>query len=487
MNALRNTLARVAVAAVIGGCAVGPNYHHAPIEVPVAYKEAMSTQRTATVADAGDLSGWWSQFNDPVLDDLVRRALANSLDLQAAVSRVRAARLQERESRAAEYPTVSAAVDALTFNTNRGSGSPPSGASGSAAAAPSGFTLPSHLNLFAAGLDATWELDLFGGARRSVEAAKANSEAALWSRRDGEVSLIAEVANDYLTLRAVQIRIAVGRSELDRQKGVFELISARRQAGFVTSLDVNQQTNVVETAASQLPQLEVQARVQLHSLAVLLGESPDALDELLAPTAATMPPPPPSLPTGLPSDLLRRRPDLREAERRVAASSAQIGVAVADRFPKLNLIGLASFAGTSIDRLFSSQDFATAAVGMGSAPLFDAGRRGAAAGVAREQNVQASLAYRKAVLGAIRDVEDALARYGSEETRREALARSVDAAKSSLSISQDQYKTGFVTFINVLQAENALLNAEDQLTQSDAQVLTDLVAIYKALGGGWST
>jgi outer membrane protein TolC len=200
-----------------------------------------------------------------------------------------------------------------------------------------------------------------------------------------------------------------------------------------------------------------------------------------------MPPPPPSLPTGLPSDLLRRRPDLREAERRVAASSAQIGVAVADRFPKLNLIGLASFAGTSIDRLFSSQDFATAAVGMGSAPLFDAGRRGAAAGVAREQNVQASLAYRKAVLGAIRDVEDALARYGSEETRREALARSVDAAKSSLSISQDQYKTGFVTFINVLQAENALLNAEDQLTQSDAQVLTDLVAIYKALGGGWST
>ena len=290
-----------------------------------------------------------------------------------------------------------------------------------------------------------------------------------------------------MTLRAVQMRIAVGRNELDRQKGVFELISARRQAGFVTNLDVNQQTNVVETAAAQLPQLEVQARIQLHSLAVLLGESPDALDQELAPTPATMPAPPPGLPTGLPSDLLRRRPDLREAERKVAASSAQIGVAVADRFPTLNLIGLASFAGTSIDKLFSSQDFATAAVGMGSAPLLDAGRRGAAVGVAREQNAQAALAYRKAVLGAIRDVEDALARYGGEETRREALARSVDAAKNSLGIAQDQYKTGFVTFINVLQAENALLNAEDQLTQSDAQALTDLVAIYKALGGGWST
>ena len=486
MNALRHTLISSAIATAVGGCAVGPNYHHAPVEVPAAYTETVATPRTTTVGDAGDLSGWWKQFNDPVLTGLVRRALASNLDLQAAVSRVRAARLQERESRAAEYPSVSAAVDALTFNTNRAS-PPPSGASGAGAAPQSGFTLPSHLNLFAAGLDASWELDLFGGTRRSVEAARANSEAALWARRDGEVSLVAEVANDYLVLRAVQMRIAVGRNELDRQKGVFELISARRQAGFVTNLDVNQQTNVVETAASQIPQLEVQAKVQQHSLAVLLGESPDALDAELAPTPATMPPPPPSLPTGLPSDLLRRRPDLREAERKVAASSAQIGVAVADRFPKLNLIGLASFAGTSIDKLFSSQDFATAAVGMGSAPLLDAGRRGAAVDVARETNLQASLAYRKAVLGAIRDVEDALARYGSEETRRESLARSVEAAKNSVGIAQDQYKTGFVTFINVLQAENALLNAEDQLTQSDAQVLTDLVAIYKALGGGWST
>jgi NodT family efflux transporter outer membrane factor (OMF) lipoprotein len=465
--------------ATLSACTVGPSYRRAAVEAPPAYIElAPNPDTRAPPADA-DLAAWWQRFSDPLLTDLIQRALASNLDLQTAVSRVRAARLQEVVARAGEYPSVSADADAITFNKKS---APPA----SSAADSSDFTLPSHLNLFAAALDASWEIDLFGGTRRAVEAARANSEAALWARRDGEVTLVAEVANDYLTLRMLQTRIAIGNAELARQKSLYELVAARRQAGFVTRLDVNQQGTVVESAAAQIPQLEQQAKVQTHAIAVLLGELPETLARELESTPAPIPPPPPGLPPGLPSELLQRRPDLREAERRVAAANAEIGVAQAARFPKLNLIGLASFASTSADELFSSRSFATAGVGMASAPLFDAGKLRASVEVAKEQELQATLAYRTAVLGAFRDVEDALARYHAEETRRQALARSVDAAQNSLTIAQDQYQTGFVAFINVLQAENALSNAQDQLTQSDAQVLTDLVALYKALGGGWS-
>jgi outer membrane protein, multidrug efflux system len=466
----------LALAATLPGCTVGPSYHRVAVETPPAYSELVANADSGAAAADADLGTWWQRFNDPQLTDLIRRALAGNPDLQAAVSRVRAARLQVVEARSAEYPSLSADADAITFNKK----------SAAPAADSSDFALPSHLNLFAAALDASWEIDLFGGTRRSVEAAKANSEAALWARRDGQVTLVAEVANDYLTLRMLQTRIAIGNAELARQKSLYELIAARRQTGFVTRLDVNQQGTLVETAAAQIPQLEQQDKIEAHAIAVLLGELPETLAKELNATPASIPPEPPGLPPGLPSELLQRRPDLREAERRLAAANAQIGVAQAARFPKLNLIGLATVASTSAGDLFSSKNFATAGVGMASAPLLDAGKLRAQVDVAKEEEQQASLAYRAVVLGAFRDVEDALARYNAEATRRQALARSLDAAQNSLSIAKDQYQTGFVTFINVLQAENALSNAQDQLTQSDAQVLTDLVALYKALGGGWS-
>jgi outer membrane protein TolC len=194
----------------------------------------------------------------------------------------------------------------------------------------------------------------------------------------------------------------------------------------------------------------------------------------------------PALPPGLPSELLRRRPDIREAERRLAASNAQIGVQVASLYPKFDLIGFPAFAGSSLDQLFSSKSLLAAAVGMLTEPLFDDRRRHASVDIAKEEAAQATLAYRKAVLGALRDVEDALSRYRSEQERNAALVRATAASTNSLSIAQDQYKAGFVTFINVLQPQSALLSLQDQLTESDAQLLTDLVALYKALGGGWS-
>lgn len=470
------------------GCMVGPNYRAPTLPAPAAWAEAGSTSRTAMSTDQADLSAWWDQFRDPELSSLVRRALAQNLDVRAAQSRVRQARDVVVETAAREYPQLNASGNALTFNSNRGGASGATTATASASAgsgAAGGFALPGHLNLYSVGFDASWEIDIFGGVRRSVQEARANMEVASWAVRDAEVTLTAEVALDYLTLREAQTRLAVGQAELARQRSLFALIRARRQTGFVTNLDVNQQSTAVATAAAQLPQLEAETRTDIHAIGVLLGETPESLSAELTPAAA-VPPPPPTLPLGLPSQLLQRRPDLREAERRLAAASADIGVQTANLYPRIDLLGLGSFASTSVGNLFDAANLSSAALGMITAPVFDAGRRRAAVRASKEVYDQAFIAYRSATLGAFRDVEDALSRYRSDETRRASLVDAVSAAQNSLQIAQAQYRTGFVAFINVLQSEVALLNARDQLSQADAQVVTDLVSLYKALGGGWT-
>jgi NodT family efflux transporter outer membrane factor (OMF) lipoprotein len=476
----------------LSACEVGPNYARPQLPTPPAYAEAAPTARTAITAEDADLSSWWSGLGDAELDSLVRRALKDNPDLEAAAAKVREARAQETSATAGLFPNVSGSGDAVKLDSQRNSKAQPSGSSGSSGSnggssggGLAGLPIPSHLALYSAGFDATWEADIFGGVRRGIEAAKANAEAAEWARRDGQVSLAAETANAYLTLRAVQARITLGEAELKRQKDLFQLISARRQHGFVTELDVNQQNTQVAQAAAQIPQLQAQADAEIHALGVLIGQPPEALASELA-AAAALPPPPMRLPTGLPSELLLRRPDLRQAERRLAAANAQIGVQTANLYPKLNLLGLASFASPQLQSLLSTQNFSTVGVGMLQVPLFDAGRREAAIKAAREEREQAFQAYRGAVLGAFREVEDALAKFRSEDERRTHLVEAAGSAERNLKIAQDQYGAGTVAFINVLQAENALLNSRDQLVQSDGQALSDLVSLYKALGGGWS-
>jgi NodT family efflux transporter outer membrane factor (OMF) lipoprotein len=461
----------VIAAIVLVGCTVGPAYHQPSISTPPAYVEARDLSGGAILDSDKDLAAWWTGLRDPTLNDLVRRALAGNPDLQAAASRVREARQSERITAAAELPSVNATGNALTYNSDR---------------TPSAeLPVPSHANFYSAGFDASWEVDLFGGTRRAIEAAKANTAAADWARRDGQVSLVAEVANDYLSLRILQARIALGEDELRSQQDLFGLIHARRVSGFVTNLDVNQQSVAVANAAAQIPQLSAEARVRIHALGVLIGGPPEALTAELDP-AKTAPPAPSGLPVGLPSDLLRRRPDIREAERRLAAANANIGVNEAALYPKLDLLGFASFGSMTLNDLFSRGNLVSAGVGMLTEPVFNGGRTRAAISVAKEQELRALLAYENTVFSAFRDVEDALARYKAEEARRVHLANSVVAARNTLAIAQDQYRTGFVTYINVLQAQEALLNSRDQLVQSDGQVLTDLASLYKALGGGWA-
>jgi len=477
-----------AVGVLLTGCMVGPDYRRPDLATPSMFGEAASTSRTTVSGADADLSRWWTQFGDATLDDLIRRALAGNPDLQIAASRVREAREQVTVAAAALFPSLSASGNALGYNSDRKTPAASSSASGPSSGLV-GIPIPSHLSLYSAGFDASWEVDIFGGTRRSVEAAKDTQEAQEWSHRDGQVSLLAEVANTYLTLRMVQSRLALGRTELERQRSLLALIRDRRANGFTTQLDVNQQTNQVAQAAAAIPQLQALQAAQVHALGVLLGESPEALSAELQPPseqASLLPPPPPTLPTGLPSELLQRRPDLREAERRLAAANAQIGVQTANLYPKLNLLGLGAFAGPRLAGLFDNQNFSSTGLGMASAPLFNGGRTTASIAAAREERQQALLAYQKAVLGAFEEVEDGLARFKTEDDRRASLVQAVAAAENSLKIAQDQYATGFVAFINVLQAQNALLNSRDQLIQSDAQSLSDIVALYKALGGGWA-
>jgi multidrug efflux system outer membrane protein len=492
--------ARPAIAAVLasllGACAVGPNYYRPEIATPPAYSElsaqpkAPFSQPLAEPVDESQVAAWWKGFDDPILNALIEQALKGNLDLQTDYARIRQAREQEVVSGAAGLPHASVAANVARINDNASSFDrlvQQGGAGGGAEGGQGGFAFPSSINNFAVAFDATWEPDVFGGVRRSVEAARAGAEVAIWTQRDGEVSLTSEVARDYLTLRALQVEIAIAQQEVARQQDTFAIIAQQRETGFVTQLNVNQQQAQVQATIAAIPNLQSQARAQIHAIGVLLGQDPEALDAQLSnrPTGP-LPGAPKTLPVGLPSDLLRRRPDVREAERRLAQYTAEVGVQVANLYPKFNLIALAPFASNTISGLFDANNAVSVGVGVVQWPIFSGGRTRAGIRAARAQQDQAYYAYKKAVLGALQDVEDALARYDADQRRIVADQATVDAANNSLVIARQQYEVGLVTYINILQAQQTLLNGRNSLTQDQGQLATDLVSLYKALGGGWT-
>ena len=272
-----------------------------------------------------------------------------------------------------------------------------------------------------------------------------------------------------------------------RQQDTFAIIRQQRQTGFVTQLNVNQQQAQVEATIAAIPNLQAQARSQVHALGVLLGEDPEALDSRLANLPpGPLPGGPKTLPVGLPSDLLRRRPDVREAERQLAQYTAQVGVQVANLYPKFNIIAFAPFAGSSLSGLFDADNALSAGVGMVQWPIFSGGKTRAGIRAARAQQDEAYYIYKKAVLGALQNVEDALSRYDADQRRIVADQATVDASSNSLTIARQQYEVGLVTYINILQAQQTLLNGRNSLAQDQAQMATDLVSLYKALGGGWT-
>lgn len=514
INSPRLATARRAVFffATLTGCTVGPNYKPPQIHVNPAYGETdtpATTHPSRTVSRSMPLVEWWTTFNDTELDSLIERAAQSNLDLRRAGARVLEARAQRAITIGGTYPNLDFTGSATKNRLSKNGIPIPTGASGGSAGAASGglgtaspalarpetasssqgggissLLSKSELDLYQLGFDASWELDLFGGLRRGVQAASADLAASVEDRRDAMVILFAEVARDYIDLRGVQRRQALAEENLRSQRQTLDLIRSKHRAGFTTDLDVARQAALVATTASEIPPLVNQQKEDIHSLGVLLGEDPMALmTELSKPKP--IPKVPKEVPIGLPAELLRRRPDIRRAERQLAAATARVGVATANLYPRLSLSGSFAFQSTKPATLL---DYGSRTFSIGPAidwPIFNAGRLKANVQASNAREQQAMAAYQQTVLSALRDVENALSAYSTEQLRHQALEDAVKANVVAVDLANKQWKNGVTDFLTVLDAQRNLFAAEDQLAQSDRNISTNLVAIYKALGGGW--
>jgi NodT family efflux transporter outer membrane factor (OMF) lipoprotein len=341
-------------------------------------------------------------------------------------------------------------------------------------------------DLFKTGFDASWEIDLFGGVRRSVEAGDANIDASVENRRDTLVTLLGDVAKNYIDLRGFQHRLAVAQSNLKSQQESLELTKVRFQAGLASDFDVARAEAQVNTTAAQIPTLESSLKQAAYRLDLLLGLEPGALSMELS-NDAPIPALPPEVLMGLPSELLRRRPDIRRAERQLAAATAQMGAATADLFPRFSLTGSGGL------QSFSASDWFTSGSRFWSVgpavrwPIFDAGRIRANIEVRNAQQEQALRQYEKAVLSALQEVENSLVNYSKEQARYQSLVEAVAANRRAVEMANELYVRGLSDFLNVLDAQRSLLSSENDLAQSEATMASNLVSLYKALGGGWET
>jgi NodT family efflux transporter outer membrane factor (OMF) lipoprotein len=473
---------------LLAGCTVGPNYKEPQPEAPAAFAGPQP------LAPANvDLSRWWEAFDDPELTRLIAIGLANAPDLQTAASKVREARLGVIQARAQGLPTIDATgsdeylkikrigrsdvqdlVQQVTGNSQNGGN-----------AGGSGESIPTDYRTFSAGFDASWELDLFGGVRRGVEAAKAQVAAAEWDARDARVSLAAEIASDYLQMRGYQEQAQIAQAEADRQGRSLSILQHTAQVGLVPGGNAIRQRTQLAQAKAQVAPLEGQARIQMHALAVLVGEQPETLIGELS-TPRDLSPVPPLVPPGLPIDPIRRRPDVRAAERRLAGATAQIGVAVADLYPKITLTAMPQLATAWLGGFFLGKTFQLTSQGAVDFPILDFGRRRAQVDINREEREQAYIAWRQAVLGALRDVEDALVRVDAEQRSNVELRSGVADARRSLATVQAQFQVGLSDYTPVLDGQQTLLQTQNSLAQSDVRLRQDVASLYKALGGGWS-
>jgi NodT family efflux transporter outer membrane factor (OMF) lipoprotein len=423
-----------------------------------------------------DLARWWTVFDDTLLASLIQKAVESNLDLKLAEARVRQARAARGVAGSFLGPTIDATA---SYQRSEASVSP-----ATSTGRGTGSTVSVTTSQYFAGFDAAWELDIFGGVRRSIEAADADVQATTEARRDVLVTLTAEVARNYIDLRTFQQRISIARQNLQAQAHSAKLTRQRFAAGLASGLDVANAEAQMATTAAQIPLLEASARQAIYSLGVLLGLPPAALVQELTPALA-IPTAPPSAPLGVPSDLLRRRPDIRQAEAAAHAATARIGVAEADLYPRFTITGSigvkSSDFGSWLDwssRLWS--------VGPGVTwRVFDMGR--IRSDIAQQEALQdqSLIAFQKTVLFALQEVENALIDLDREQERRKALVEAVAFNRKAVDLSIKLYTEGQTDFLNVLQAQRSLFVTEEALALSTRTISTNLVALYKALGGGW--
>ncbi|MBI4643591.1 MAG: efflux transporter outer membrane subunit [Deltaproteobacteria bacterium] len=459
------------------GCAVGPDYRPPETKVPEQWDgQAVVTPAhpSKTTPDPVALVEWWTAFNDPTLSSLVEMAIRSNLDLRQAEARIRQARASRGVAGAPLLPQADASA---LYQKSQGS----SEAAGGGAIA----TVAGVKELFQVGLDASWEIDIFGGTRRSIEAATADLRAAVEDRRDVLVTLVGDVGTNYFNLRGFQQQIVIARKNLEAQKKTAQITHKRFAAGFISRLDVANADAQVATTEAQIPLLESQARGAIYNLGVLLGRQPEVLEKDLA-IESPVPPTPPQIPVGLPSDLVRRRPDIRRAEARLHAATARIGVATADLFPRFNLTGSVGVSANDLTRLgnVSTSKFWSFSPSV-TWPVFAGGRIYWNIKLQDALQEETLAAYEKTVLTALKDVETTLVAYAKEQERHRSLTEAVISNRQAVDLAMKLYIVGKTDFLNVLTAQRSLYVNEDALTQSTRTLATNLVALYKALGGGW--
>jgi NodT family efflux transporter outer membrane factor (OMF) lipoprotein len=496
------------LASIVAGCTVGPSYKPHSMWSPaswfgaahVAPAQLLASEPVAAPVDPN----WWNLFHDVELTSLEKRVAAANLSVRLYTIRLAESRSQRQITGADQFPTLQAdgsytrervspkGVLGLFGGSSGGSsfasqGNSANGTAGTSGGIPTnlgGATTVPPFNLWQYGFDASWELDLWGRVRREVESSDASVEASADARRDALLSALAEVARDYVQLRGIQTQLAITHDNIASDQETLALTQARYRSGLTTELDVANAAAQLQSTQAQVPQLEEQQTQGINALSFLLGEAPRALQaELIVPQA--VPPVPPRVPVGVPSELARRRPDIRQAEAQLHSATADIGVAVADFYPKVTLNG--SFGLQALD-FKNLGNWDARQYGLGptiSLPIFQGGRLRATLELRKVQQQEAALNYQQTVLQAWHDVDNALSAYGDEQRRRDALAAAVVQDRRALALSRQRYTQGVADFLNVLDAERSLLSAQLQLAQSSTTVSTNLVQLYKALGGGW--
>ena len=459
-------LAAFIVLALTGCAAVGPDYARVEPDAPQEWHTQLQGGLTADLPKPETLAHWWRALNDAELSSLEERAVKGNLDLKKALARIREARALRGISKANLFPTLDASASSTNYRSSE-----------------SGWSRKEN-KLYSAGFDAGWELDVFGGVRRSVEAAQANLEATQEDLYDVLVSLLAEVALNYVEVRTFQTALTVTETNIKSQEETYELNRSRYQAGIINELAVQQSLYNLERTRSLIPILQTRLEAAKNRLAVLLGEKPGAVHRELA-ERKPIPVPPVTVAVGVPAEAMRHRPDIRRAERNLAAQTARIGVATADLYPKFRLIGTVGLESISTGNFFTA-DSRTWSISPGvSWNIFHGGAIRQNIKVQSARQEQALIEYESAVLKAQEEVENVLVAYAKEQRRRASLAAATSAAQTAVQLAQDQYKVGLVDFSNVLDAQRSLLSFQDQLAQSNGAVTSNLIRLYKTLGGGW--
>jgi multidrug efflux system outer membrane protein len=474
MRLTMKTFLTLTLALLVAGCKVGPNYRTPQSAIPAGFSGA-ARAGSMTNDPSVQLAEWWTIFNDAQLTALIRSAAASNLDVRIAEARVREARAQRGVTRSGLFPQIGSRGDYARARLSENS------FNGEQAAA-AGQSLEN--NLFDAALDMRWEVDIFGGTRRAVEAAQAEVEASVESGRDVLVTVVAEVGLSYLDLRGAQRQLAVARENLRTQEDTLALTKDRFQAGLASELDTSRATAQVAATRAQIPPLEESQQRAIHRLSVLLGKPPGELEaELIA--TAPIPTTPPRVPLGLPSDLLRQRPDIRRAEQQLAAATAQIGVATSDLFPKFYLTAAAGLQSVEATDFFDGGSRFWALGPSIRWPIFSAGKIRHNIRVQTARQEQTLLRYEQTVLTSLEEVENALVAFGQEQERLQALNDSAKASRRSVALADERYRGGLADFLDVLEAQRSLLAAQDSVVQSERRLSQNLVRLFKSLGGGW--